>query len=159
MMKNLRFYIYATWGLLILNLTMVAFFFLTAPPPSQGTHKRGEKAVDILKLDKQQDESFILLATQHMQQMDDFNDEQRNLLKPYFNTLIDQSKSVDSDIILNQIQSLERKKIESTYQHFQEVKTILNPSQHLDYEYFIEHAIRKILIDQKKNPPPPKDSE
>lgn len=157
-MKQLQFYKYATWGLLVLNLSMIAFFFLTAPPPRQGQEFGRKSAGDIMKMDEQQNESFLQLARQHMQQMDEFNKQQRNLLKPYFNNLIGTAKIINSDSLLHQVQLLEGKKIKSTYQHFQDVKTILKPEQYVDFEEFIEHALEIILLEQKKNPPPPKEN-
>ena len=155
-MRQLQFYKYTTWALLILNLSMIAFFFLTAPPPPHSGETRRKKAVDILSLDKQQNESFIMLARQHMRLMDDFSNQQRVLLTPYFNSLIDQSKIINSDSLLTQIQLLEQKKIESTYQHLKDVKSILRTEQHIYFEEFIEHALERILLEQKKNPLPSK---
>lgn len=153
-MKQLPFYKYATWGLLVLNLSMVAFFFLTASP-AQGVETGGKKAVDILKLDQQQHESFLLLVRQHIQLMDDFSNQQRKLLQPYFNSLIDLNKTNDFDSLLNQVQLLERKKIESVYQHFQDVKSILKPTQQENFAAFIDHAVKRILIEQNNQPPEP----
>lgn len=156
-MKQLQFYKYATWILLFLNLSMIAFFFLTPPPSHRGAEGR-KGALDIMKLDEQQDELFLQLAQQHMQQMDDFDNQQRNLLKPYFNSLIDKSKTINSDVLLNQVQLLGRKKIESTYQHFQDVKSILRPDQHIDFEEFVEHTMEKILLEKKQKSPPFKEN-
>ena len=155
-MKQLQFYKVATWGLLVLNLSMVAFFFLTAPPPHHGRKLGGQKAGAIMKMNDQQNESFHLLAEEHMKKMEGFNNQQRNLLKPYFSSLIDSKAAINSDSLLNKVQLLERNKIESTYQHFQDVKSILKPEQHTYFEEFVEHAMGRILLGQKKNLPPPK---
>lgn len=152
-MKQLQFYKYSAAGLLVLNLAMVAFFFLTAPP-HQGGRADGQRAVDILKLDRQQDESFMPLAREHMQLMDDFNDQQRSLLKPYFNSLVEQNDTYNSDSLLHQVQLIERKKIESTYQHFQDVKALLRPEQEARFAAFVDHALQRILLEQSNQGPP-----
>ena len=152
-MKQVQFYKYATWGLLGLNLSLIAFFFLTAPP-HHGKKFGKLRANDILKMDEQQNESFLEFAQLHMNQMDELNIHQQNLLKPYFNRLIDTDKMIGPDSILNQVQLLERRKIESTYQHFQDVKAILNPEQYVNFEKFIDHALERILLKQKKPPLP-----
>ncbi len=154
-MKQLQFYKYATWGLLILNLSMVVFFFLTAPPRPKGSEIGRGKASEVLKLDTQQGVSFLQLAQAHMKQMDDFNNQQRDILQPYFKSLIKQNNSIDPESLLDQVQLMERRKIESVYQHFQDVKSILRPDQYEYFDGFIEHAIERILLDEKNNPPPP----
>lgn len=155
MMKQLQFYKYATWALLLLNLSMVAFFFLTAPPPPKGEEFDRKGPIDIVKMDEQQNESFLQLAEQHKKQMVDLNDDQRKLLKPYFNSLINPAIIINSDSLLNQVQLLEQRKIESTYQHFQEVKSMLRPEQQSDFKEFMNRALERILLEQN-NPPPPK---
>lgn len=153
-MKLFQLYKYAAWGLLILNLSMIAFFFLTAPPrPNDLKGKKG--AVQMMQLDEQQEKSFSSLAHQHMQQMSEFNRQQRSLLQPYFNSIIDTKITIQSDSLLKQVQALEQKKIESTYLHFQEVKAILKPEQYPDFEKFVEQAIGRILLEQEKRPKPP----
>ncbi len=158
MMKQLQFYKYAAGALLLLNLAIMAFFFFTKPPP----HKRGsynfqKRAVDILKLDEQQHATFLQFAKVHNQKMDAVNEQQRMLLKPYFQSIIDTSKITDSERVLNEVQLLERNKIEVTYRHFQEVKSILNTEQQADFEEFMNNALEIILLETKKNPRPPKD--
>jgi hypothetical protein len=159
MMKQFQLYKYATWTLLVLNLALIAFFVFTKPqpPPNRGGKKFSEKAVDILKLDGQQQDRFLQAAKQHNQQMETINGQQQDLLKPYFNSLINTDQQVNSDTLLQQIQQLERNKIESTYRHFQEVKSMLNSEQQAGFEEFVNHALEIILLDKKKNPPPPKD--
>jgi len=155
MMEHSQPYKYSIWGLLLLNFSMVAFFFLSATPPPPGAAIGGKKAVDVLKMDEQQDESFLQLARQHIQPMDDLSNQQQKLLQPYFNRLIDQNKAHDSDSLLNQVLLLERKKIESVYQHFRDVKSILRPNQLGNFAAFIDHVAERILMEQNNQPPPP----
>ena len=152
-MKQLQFYKYAIGGLLVLNLSMIAFFVLTAPPP-KGPRESGKKAIDILKMDEEQNDFFLQSAQQHVRQMDDFAKQQRILLKLYFSSLIDSENPINSDSLLHQVQLLERKKIESTYQHFEDMKVMLKPEQQVHFEGFIEHALEFILLDKKKQLPP-----
>ena len=109
-MEHAQFYKYSTWGLLLLNLSMVALFLLTANPPPQGAETGEKKAVDILRMDEQQDETFLQLVRQHIQLMDDFSNQEQKLLQPYFYSLIDQNIANNSDSLLNQVLLLERKK-------------------------------------------------
>ena len=149
-MEHAQFYKYSTWGLLLLNLSMVGLFLLTANPPPQGAATGEQKAVDILRMDEQQDETFLQLVRQHIQLMDDFSNQEQKLLQPYFYSLIDQNIANNSDSLLNQVLLLERKKIESVYQHFQHIKSILRPNQLGNFAAFNDHVVVRILMEQKK---------
>ena len=155
-MKQLQFYKYATWGLLILNVSMIAFFFLTAPPRPSGGERAGKKAIDILRMDEDQNNSFLQYVQQHSNQVDNLDKQQLSLLKLYFKNLISSSNKVNSDSLLNKIQLFERQKIEFTYQHFLDVKSILKPDQQVHFEDFMEHAMDIILKVHNKPPRPQK---
>lgn len=165
-MRQIQFYKYATWGLLLLNLVMVAFFLLNKPkrlPPPRDGGRAAEitardgigKTSDILKLEGQQQDVFSNYAEQHIRQMEGFDKQQRNLLKLYFNTLIDSTGNIDADSLLVQASQLELKKIETTYQHLQDIKSILKPDQQAYYEAFMGQILRILLSEQNNSPPPP----
>lgn len=158
MMKQLQFYKYATFGLLALNIAIVAFFFVTRPKPPHGMPDQNmfKRAAEMLKLDPQQSEQFEKSANAHKQKMKSINDRQRELLRPYFQILVDTSLSIDSSGVLVEIQKLEAEKVESTYRHFSEVKTQLKPEQQPYFEEFMLRALRMILL-EPQNAPPPKE--
>ena len=144
-MKQLQFFKYATGAMILLNLLIIAFFLLTKPkPPAFPPHNARSngfqvRAIDILKLDKQQHTTFLQSAKQHSQQMESINRQQRDLLKPYFHSIIDSTINIASETVLDEIQQLERNKIEATYQHFQQVKSILKNEQQADFKVFINN--------------------
>ena len=154
-MKNLQFYRYAALALLLLNIGIIAFFIITMPRPPHGGERPGfsDRAADVLKLDKQQHDTFLDLAKEHSELMRGFNDQQRDLLKPYFQTLAESSSKIDADSLLQRHQEIERKKIESTYKHFQDVKSILKDDQQESFGVFMESALRQILMEGNKKPP------
>ena len=82
--------------------------------------------------------------------MSELNEQQRNLLLPYFSGII-HKKNNPSDSIINQVAHVEKLKIESTYTHLQEIESLLNQEQLPQYELFIEHAIGVILGIKKNN--------
>ena len=155
-MKQLQFYKYAALGLFLLNFLMITFFFITKPKPPHQEGGFQKKAVDILKMDEQQHDTFLQFVKQHQRQMEEVNKQQRDLLKPYFYSLSDSTNKVDTESTLDRVQLLERKKIESTYQHFQDVKSILKPEQQAGFEEFMNTALERILLDKQRNSPPPK---
>lgn len=156
-MSKLNFYKYAAFGLLLLNLALVAFFFLTKP--RHPGHPRGgpKNAKDSLQLDEQQHEAFLENAKRHTSEMEQLNDHQRTLLQTYFQQLFNQDLSVASDSLLGEFQLLEKQKIESVFQHFQAVQSILRPEQMADFESFVRRILNDALLPKKNNRPPPKD--
>ena len=56
-----------------------------------------------------------------------------------------------------QLQQLESQKLQSTYQHFEEVKNILEEEQMADFELFMNRLLEKILLEEEKKPHPPKE--
>lgn len=164
-MTSIKFYKYAAGLLVLLNLSLIGFFLLTRPkppgflpPPHPGQHKHFQnRAVDILRLDREQHHAFLASADQHRQQMRTLNQQQRDLLKPYFYSLVDTEQALDKERILEETQLLDRKKIEATYEHFDKIKSILREDQKPDFEAFMNQAIGRILLNTKKDLPPPKD--
>jgi len=149
-MKQLQFYKYATIGLLLLNVALLTFFFLRKPNhPPRADLKRG--AIDILKLDDGQGETFFNLAKEHQQKMKVFNQSQKELLKPYFNSLVDSTGRNKN--VLDKVEQLERQKIESIYRHFQDIKSILKKEQLSVFEEFMDDAIKRILPESKGKSP------
>ena len=155
-MKQLQFYKYAAIGLLFLNIAMLVFFFLTKPkhPPMDGL-KKDAKA--ILKMDDAQNEVFLKSVKEHQKKMEAFSQQQKKLLKPYFNNLIDSNEIHEE--VLEQVEQLERKKIESIYQHFQEIKSILRADQLSGFKEFMNHATKRILQNPRKKPHPPRENK
>lgn len=156
-MKQIQFFKYATLLMLVLNLGLVAFFFLTKPKPPMRGETFSPRAIEILQLDKDQHQAFLQSAEQHGKQMRTINDGQRNLLRPYFNGLVDPSLNLNPDSILQQVQLLERQKVEATYLHFKAVKALLRDEQQNNFEQFMNQALGRLLLnDMPSKPPRPK---
>ncbi|MEM8965614.1 MAG: hypothetical protein AAGE93_04290 [Bacteroidota bacterium] len=111
-----------------------------------------------MQLDDEQYDFFLQNTEQHKQQMGRFNDQKRDLLQIYFSSLLDSTNIANLDSLVMLVQVLERKKIEGTYQHFQDMHSILRPEQQSGFESFVNQAMQRILTGNKNNPPPPKDS-
>ena len=162
-MKMLQFYKFAALGLFILNLARIAFFLMTKPKPRPPQHNNNTtraflpQAIKMLHLNEEQEAFFNQSAKAHNQKMEAITKQQQKLLVPYFQTLTDSSKNIDTAMVLSQFQQLEVDKITSTHQHFQDVKSILKPEQQPDFKSFMNKALDILLFNKKKNPPPPKD--
>lgn len=156
-MSQISFYKYATWGLLLLNLGMLAFFFLTKPKhPHQPTPNAFQnEVIERLRLNAQQERTFRTLAAEHGQQMVSINEQQQQLLLPYFESLAAPANQMDKDSLLSRYQELERAKLEFTYQHFEEIESMLDENQLVYFEGIVHKFIDRIVLKSEKNIRPP----
>lgn len=160
-MKQLQFFKYAAGILALLNIAMLAFFFLTkppVPPPMKGGARPfHHRAVELLDLNPEQQAAFKDLARRHSQLMRSINRQQSDWIEPYFQAIVDTSKDLESNAIMDTILQLERRKIEATAQHFEQVKSLLKESQLANFELFVSESLKVILPGGRNNQPPPKD--
>jgi len=151
-MDKLQVYRIATFGLLTLNLILLAAIFLL-PALGQGTRMR---AIDRFDMDDAQHESFLVVANDHHRLITDINTNQYALLKEYFGRLYEDHEAL-SDSIPSSILALEEEKIRRTYQHFRTVKSLLTSKQREEFPAFVESILEKILLDEKEKRHPPKE--
>ncbi len=160
MMKQLQLFKYATIGLVLLNIGIILFFFLTKPKPPRPmhegptNHKMDRRAIELLGLNKEQIMAFRDLAEGHSREMRAINEQQRKMLEPYFGSVVDSTREVATDAQLEEIVQLERRKIEITHQHFEDIKAILDTTQLANFERFVNESLKMILNKGGKNPPP-----
>ncbi len=152
-MSQLKFYKYATFSLLLLNILLIGFFFLHRPPHSPNNMKGKRTAMEALKLSDKQHDTFLGFAEKHVQHMHSIEEQQKELLNDYFLQLINTSKNIDSDSLLSKVQLLEREKIEKTYQHLEEVKSLLKKEQYIYFEGFMNHIMRVLLGKKREKKP------
>ena len=102
MMKQLQLFKYATLGLILLNIGIILFFFLTKPKPPRpmpegpNNHAMDRRAIDLLGLDENQVVAFRDLARAHSREMRTINEEQRQLLEPYFVAVMDSTAEISN---------------------------------------------------------------
>lgn len=149
-MREVNFYKYAAILLLVINIGILAFFF-TRKPPHHRPHPDGkemagqgrklqERAAKMLNLDEAQKAKFIALATAHHQQIMAIDKEQKRLLDNGFKGIMDTAQMVSFSQDLRDIEVLEGEKIAKTFEHFREIKKLLNAKQIPDFERFMEGA-------------------
>lgn len=160
MMKQLQLFKYATLGLFLMNIGIILFFFLTKPKPpgpmpgKPNNHAMDRRMIDLLDLNNDQIEAFRGLAKAHSREMREINEAQRQALEPYFANVVSADPEINSDDQMEKMLQLERRKIEVTYQHFEDVKAILEPSQLPNYDRFVNESLKMILGRGGKKPPP-----
>ena len=156
-MKPLKFFKSLSIVLFVLNLAMIGFFIWRKPPPPKGGGHFLRQAQQMLKLDEQQNEQFVQMAKVHKRKMDSIQQVHSEFLMPWFQSVFNSTSDPNSDLSLDRVGQLEQEKVELTYKHFKEIKSLLNPSQQDRFEPFMNEALKNILGRTKKKPRPPKD--
>jgi hypothetical protein len=154
MMNKLNFYRYAALGLLVLNLAILAFFFLYRPLVG-GPGGQPPSHIE-LELDEAQNDAFHELAKAHQKMMQRIDQQQKDLLAEYFSSLAEHGAD-SASMVPPYYTTLEREKISGTYEHFLEVKALLRPDQQPNFAEFVDRALENILGQGRNRPPRPKD--
>lgn len=136
--------------MVLINLLLLGFvFFQNKPQLGIPFHLR-MAAKHEMNLDDKQLEKFVESAERHKKAIRDLNEQQQALLQQYYLPLLHDKKNVNSASLEKAINQIEKRKLEITYQHFEEVKTMLRPEQMAGYQHFIQNALGRILGHQKK---------
>lgn len=151
-MEKITLYKITIGGLLLLNLVLVAFLWFGRPNAGQPPFRADER----FDLNQEQKVQFFKSVESHQTNLQRIGGEQRDMLRDYFKTLKTPTNNtsipVPSGFLL-----LEGQKIEASYDHFLEVKGILNPEQLKEYPDFIEYVIKRVVEKSQKNSPPLRD--
>ncbi len=160
-MNKFMTYKSATWALLALNVIVLAFFVFIKPTHQMPPNPLREFAKTEMNLDENQYQLFIKSADKHRKQIIELETQQNDLLQKYFSHLIvdtlTNNNAANNDENLAALQSIEKQKIELTYQHFVEIKSLLKPTQYESYAVFLQKALDRFFKKNKKNRKPPKD--
>ncbi len=156
-MDKFTFYRNATFGLLGMNLVLLALHLLPligGPPEGPGSNMA--RAVNRLELDKNQHEYFMASAEAHRKNMERINQQQRDILRQYFKGLTATPPAV-RPTLPPEYATLNVEKVTTTYQHFLTVKDLLRPEQMPLYAPWVETATRRLLIGNKPQRKPGMD--
>ena len=155
-MNKLKIYQWATWSMLLLNLTMICFFMLTKP--KHRNNKNFNNAVkQEMGLNEEQEKLFLVSADKHREQMAIISDRQQVLWQSYFTTLSSSYTLIKNDSTISELQNLETQKIAVTTTHFKEIKSFLMPAQYRGFSVFQQRLLERNFKKDKNMPPPPKD--
>ncbi|MEO0470946.1 MAG: hypothetical protein AAF206_15065 [Bacteroidota bacterium] len=157
-MNQVSFYKYLAAALFVLNILVLGFFLKMGPPgaqhPRAGNSREGfrERAIDLLKLDAEQTVLFNELAQDHAQSINAISEEQKQVLTPYFQSLVDNDATISQDSLLLEAEALQGQKIAATYLHFFEVRSILHEDQQVHFEAFMKRAMQVLLLNRRPDP-------
>lgn len=157
-MSQLKFYKVSVIALMILNIMLIAFFFLTKPKSGPPKHNNSgnfqQEVIKTLNLNESQSKEFQRLADNHFKMMKSINEEKSTLLKPFFENLTKDSTASNKEELLTKIEKLEGRKINYTYKHFEDLKATLDENQNKAFGEILEKFIDKLIISKRNNHPP-----
>lgn len=149
-MNRQRFLFVIIIILVITNLLMLGFiFFKNRPQTSMPLHFR-MAAQHTMQLDDRQLQKFVESAENHRRAILNLNKQQQNLLQKYYLPLTDDNQISKTDSLEQAIYQIEKRKLEITYKHFEEVKNQLRPNQMAGYKQFMQKSLGRILGQQEK---------
>ena len=122
----------AVAGLLLINLSLVAFLALRKPmpPPGGSPDREGPKKLIIDKLDftAEQTAQYEQLIKQHQTEIRQLNDEISRTKNRLYRTLAGDNQS-PKDSLINRLGALQRQVETTHYNHFLALKKLCTPSQ------------------------------
>ncbi|MCI4670747.1 MAG: hypothetical protein MRZ79_21610 [Bacteroidia bacterium] len=157
-MTKLFWYKITSIALLMLNISILVFFYFSRPsmgmppPPMDGRAENPRKVAQILHLDSEQEEKFVQLAISHRKSLQKLTEEQYDILGPAFLVISsEESHNVQlRDSVLEPVQLLEKEKIQATYDHFKEVKKLLREEQLVYFQEFMDLILSTTFKKSKK---------
>lgn len=151
-MKKQRLLWLAIVILFVLNISTISFIFLrgqTHQPP------RGPKAFDklvtqTLQLNKEQEQQFDLLKREHHEAIMQLDRAMKAPIEQYFGLLLNQDTgTIVKQQLEQEMASIYQQKLQTTYHHFEQLKSICSPEQQQHFDKLIPELM------QVMQPPPP----
>jgi Spy/CpxP family protein refolding chaperone len=157
-MNKDNFYRFVIIALLLLNSATLAFMWFAKDGEPKGDGHRPPRPDQLIKerlaLDDAQSMQFDGFKHEHHSAMVDLQIESSDLHQTLFALL--KAPVIDTasrDSIITQIQELSRQKELITFEHFRQVRSILNDDQQTKFDAFVEEISRRILGPHREGRP------
>ena len=137
---NNKLYKIGFFGLLVINIGLVALFIFK-PKPHMRQRGAREQISEKLAFSDEQEKQFGEMVKIHRQAIREIMEEERTLVRSYFEQLSITTGSEDKELLLRQIMKLKKDKIVLTYHHFEELKSICNEDQLAKFDEVIADVI------------------
>ncbi len=151
-MNKLKFYKVAATSLLILNIILVSAFLITKPKGGPGGNDR-LNVKDHFKMDEVQHDIFLKKVELHHEEMKTIKEKQLEILKPYLYSLRNSQETGEQAVAIQKMKELEGRKLTSTYNHLNVLKSILKEEQLPLFDSFLKHRLEAMSkIDRNRRP-------
>jgi hypothetical protein len=111
-----------------------------------------------LKLNSNQEEKYSELAKNHGAAFAELEQQERKLIHTYFNFLNDDVPNLeDQKLVLDQLKTIETKKIQMTYAHFEQLKLMCSDTQLIHFVGIMKEIINVLTKKSGERPPRRRD--
>jgi len=142
------------WILIIVLILVngaTIFFMLSGRRPAPGD-KFDRTITEVLQLNQVQIRQFNIMKREHHQEMIRVDREMQSTYEKYFYLLSDTGNILEKDSLETVLGNNQKEKIQITYQHFNELKSICTSEQKEKFKELIPLLMQ--VIDPKKKPSP-----
>lgn len=142
------------WILIIVLILVngaTIFFMLSGRRPAPGD-KFDRTITEVLQLNQGQIRQFNIMKREHHQEMIRVDREMQSTYEKYFYLLSDTGNILEKDSLETVLGNNQKEKIQITYQHFNELKSICTSEQKEKFKELIPLLMQ--VIDPKKKPSP-----
>lgn len=143
--------------ILIIVLVLVngaTLFFLASGRRPEPGDRFDRTITEVLQLTEGQTRQFNLLKRAHHQEMIRIDREMRSTYEKYFLLLSDTGNIKEKDSLENVLGKKQKEKIQITYQHFNELKSLCSSEQKEKFKELVPLLMH--VINPQKNPSPPR---
>jgi hypothetical protein len=160
-MTKIKLLSIAVIGLLLINIGILAFLFLSKPMhlpvDGPGGKREGPKLIIIEKLhfDKEQVARYEKLIDLHQKTVRELDGQIRETKNQLYATLAEETDK-NKDSLQNKLGEIQRQIEFAHYSHFEEIKKLCKPGQ-MEYFKNLTAELAKFFAPGKKSPPPPRD--
>lgn len=147
---NNRIYKIGFFVLLVINILIVVMIVFKPMRSLKGRGIKHEITTE-LGFTEEQKTTFETMVKKHRQTMRDIDMRERKLVKSYFDQLtVETTSNSDQEEKLEEILLLKRKKIEDTYAHFEELKSICTEEQIDELEEVLSRIVPRLTNAPKR---------
>lgn len=144
--------------LLVLNIVLMILYIMgpPMPPRPEGGRSKSDVKDEIsreLDFTEEQKARFDEMAFNHREAIRNLDEQERKLLKLFFEQLTKENANQEKEVLLEEIVQLERNKIMTTYTHFEELKGICTVQQQTRFDKVLSRIV-PTLTNSSGGPPP-----
>ncbi len=138
---NKKIYPIGFFLMLAINIALISFIALS-PSKTQHERKRGMKdhIGSQLGLSDEQKATFEQMVKNHRLRIRDIELQERALIGTYFKNLTVE-EPISSDSVLAEINTLKKQRIQITYQHLEDLKSLCNEEQLEKFDTVLQRII------------------
>lgn len=140
--------------IVLIALNAATLFFIVRGPRPDHENRFDRTVVDELELNDKQIKQFNAMKREHHQEIMRLDAEMRSVYERYFYLLTNTMNSSEKDSLETILSNKQKEKIQITYHHFEELKSICTEKQKEKFKKLVPLLMQ--VISTQKNPGRPR---